>query len=267
MKAILSRKGYDDQYGRRPSAIMPDGQMLSFPIPVSEEHGVSSRSITYAGISLEELFEQLGHKERHLNHHLDPDLGLYCINGIPSKCAGVFGQAHIASAHLEKQGVGVGDVFLFFGSFRHVDGVPGSYKYRKGESPFHAIYGYLVVSEIINVTAGLEHEFGAKRFLHHPHWPNRELPSYSNNRLYVGNRYGAFRFTEALRLTKPESGMKSLWHLPQPFADTCLSYHKMRGEVVRDKFELPTVAKGQEFVFSMPPSLEAWAKGLIEEHG
>jgi len=33
MKIILIRKGFDTRYGQRPSLILPDGTLLSFPIP------------------------------------------------------------------------------------------------------------------------------------------------------------------------------------------------------------------------------------------
>ena len=33
MKVIFSRKGFDSSYGGFPSIILPDGQMISFPIP------------------------------------------------------------------------------------------------------------------------------------------------------------------------------------------------------------------------------------------
>ena len=33
MKIILSRKGFDSQYGKIKSPILPDGTLLSLPIP------------------------------------------------------------------------------------------------------------------------------------------------------------------------------------------------------------------------------------------
>ena len=37
MKVILSRKGFDSCYGGHPSPILPDGRMISLPIPSSED--------------------------------------------------------------------------------------------------------------------------------------------------------------------------------------------------------------------------------------
>ena len=38
MKVILSRKGFDSQYGGMPSPILPDGTMLSLPIPSKDDN-------------------------------------------------------------------------------------------------------------------------------------------------------------------------------------------------------------------------------------
>ena len=37
MKIILSRKGFDAEYGGQPSPILPDGTLLSMPIPYPDE--------------------------------------------------------------------------------------------------------------------------------------------------------------------------------------------------------------------------------------
>lgn len=246
---------------------MPDGQMLSFPIPVLGEQGISSECISYANITLEELFKDLGHKKTRRTHHLDPDLGLYCVNGLPSKCAGIFGQSSSAASHLHNQKVGVGDVFLFFGTFQHVEFAEGKHRYKKGETPFHAIFGYLVVSEVIDVIDGLDNLFATKRFLSHPHWSNRALlPAYKNNHIYIGNRYGTFKYSDELKLTKPCAN-KSLWNLPKSFWGITLSYHPRGGTIIDDKFELQTVAKGQEFVCSITDKTTEWIQNLVQQHG
>ena len=37
MKIILSRKGFDSEFGGHPSPILPDGRMISFSIPGKED--------------------------------------------------------------------------------------------------------------------------------------------------------------------------------------------------------------------------------------
>ena len=38
MKVILSRKGFDSKNGGYPNPILPDGRMVSLPIPIKYEH-------------------------------------------------------------------------------------------------------------------------------------------------------------------------------------------------------------------------------------
>src|ERR1035437_653691 len=119
MKIIISRKGFDSSAGKKPSPIFPDGRMLSLPIPDK------SSIIAYKDIagndwaSVGELAEQLAYIPPTHRAHLDPDLS---VGSIPRADGWkpLFGQEHAAEKHLENQGVGAGDVFLFFGLFQAV---------------------------------------------------------------------------------------------------------------------------------------------------
>lgn len=75
-RIILSRKGYDDQYGGKPSVILPDVTMLSFPIPVNPEKEVrvASHELTFRNKTFADYFKELGHKGTDLFHHVDPDI-------------------------------------------------------------------------------------------------------------------------------------------------------------------------------------------------
>src|SRR6185437_15595940 len=98
MKVILSRKGFDSSYGDAPSAILPDGTLLSFPIP----HHVGS--VSYRDIhpttdySMQELIPMLGLKVKESDTcHVDPDL----VYGSFERQTGwkpVFGQCGAAAA-------------------------------------------------------------------------------------------------------------------------------------------------------------------------
>jgi len=77
--------------------------------------------------------------------HLDPDLNAQSI----PRLAGwkpLFGQAGAAERHLQNQGVGEGDVFLFYGWFRRVEARSGVYHYVQGEPDLHVIYGWLAAN-------------------------------------------------------------------------------------------------------------------------
>ncbi|NCB03524.1 MAG: hypothetical protein EOM67_15440 [Spirochaetia bacterium] len=69
MKVILSRKGFDSKYGGRPSPILPDGTLLSLPIPYSQGRAYSE--LSYAGQTYEEIIKQLNPRFRHTTCHLD----------------------------------------------------------------------------------------------------------------------------------------------------------------------------------------------------
>ena len=199
-KIILSRKGYDDQYGGKPSVILPDGTMLSFPIPVSEkESGIQSSEIKFGNKPLSEIFTELGHANSSLNHHVDPDI--YQLAG--NTLMGAFGQAGAATSHLDNLGVSEGDIFIFFGTFCLSNDLHGRLKYEKMH-PFHAIFGYLVVDRRVTINE-IEKDKELFWLKKHPHYVNREYGDYkkATNAIYIGKDFGYLRFSENLRLTKP----------------------------------------------------------------
>jgi hypothetical protein len=53
MKVILSRKGFDSEYGGYPSPILPDGRMIFLPIPLPDDSACySSLIIKYSNLNL-----------------------------------------------------------------------------------------------------------------------------------------------------------------------------------------------------------------------
>ena len=58
MKVILSRKGFDSQYGGMPSPILPDGTMLSLPIP-SKDDNIKYSDLNWNGKSYYDLIHEL----------------------------------------------------------------------------------------------------------------------------------------------------------------------------------------------------------------
>jgi hypothetical protein len=49
MKVILSRKGFDSGYGGYPSPVLPDGTILSLPIPIAGS-GIRDSELTYKSL-------------------------------------------------------------------------------------------------------------------------------------------------------------------------------------------------------------------------
>ena len=107
MKIIFSRKGFDSQNGGMPSPII-DAKAISLPIPYKNS------LIRYDDLLLGKIVNELSKgRITGLDYcHNDPDLKM-----------GAFGQVASAQGHLNNQGVGSGDLFLFFGTFRFENGI------------------------------------------------------------------------------------------------------------------------------------------------
>src|SRR5687768_10897447 len=118
MRVILSRKGFDSGYGRVPSPVLPDGRMISLPIP-DKDAPVAYAAIKRDEILLSGLVDDLtkGKIPPRFLAHLDPDLDRDAVVR-PSGWRPIFGQSGAALGHLRKLGVVAGDLFLFFGWFR-----------------------------------------------------------------------------------------------------------------------------------------------------
>ncbi len=219
MRIIFSRKGFDSSAGGGPSPIV-DGRPMSLPIPDSKG---ASRT-TYGDIGLAELAAVASRGKLSadsLCHH-DP---MFLPDGT---CA--FGQCGAAQTHLERQGVGLGDVFVFFGLFAE----------KETGEPHHRIFGYLKVEEIIALSGGAPDHLLA---LDHPH----ALAMHgSNDAVWCGEGRVAKRASDALRLTVPE-GPPTLWERPAWLKRGGLSYHDRADRWIRGG-RLRSVARGQEFV-------------------
>lgn len=137
------------QYGGQPSPIMPDGTLLSFPIPESGDP-MTYGELMYKGQSYFDLIKALNPNtklDRDSHCHLDPDLlsePLYRYKGWRP----LFGQTGAAQGHLAKCGIGRGDLFLFFGTFRKAELYQGILRYVKGAPEVHLVFGYLEVGKI-----------------------------------------------------------------------------------------------------------------------
>jgi len=284
MKLILSRKGFDSGTGGAPSPIFPDGTMLSLPIP-DRTSPVRYEDIQFdGGVAVGQIVETVtrGRVRRSDRAHLDPDLRRASLPR--SRCwRPIFGQRGTARGHLRNQGIGPGDLFLFFGLFREMAWAGGSLRYRTERKPQHAAFGWLQIGQILPVDSPACRELSWARY--HPHL-NREpdknntiylatdelsLPGYGSLGLPGG---GAFSlYSEKLRLTAPESKKAGLWRLPKWFHPagrrSALTYHdrlsrwRRQGAAVL----LQTVGRGQEFVLDCGDYPEAigWGADVIGE--
>ena len=129
MKVILSRKGFDGSNGGMPSLIMPNGDMISMPIP-SPGDADAYDDLRYGGKSYRHILRELRGSFRARKCHLDPDLEqLRRVKRIRG-WKPAFGQIGAAASHLENAiGISPGDLFLFFGNFHCVEEHVGRYRY------------------------------------------------------------------------------------------------------------------------------------------
>ena len=266
-----------------PSPILPDGRMISLPIP-DKQSPIRYADISINGENIAPLVSNFtrGRVKPHYGTHLDPDLS----TGNLPRIAGwrpIFGQTGAAQGHLCKNGVQKGDLFLFFGLFRRATLTSGKYSLLKGSPLIHAVWGWLQIGEILPVDS-------SKKLLpawagYHPHCyrgPEHNNVLYvSSNRLSLGqvvledcSGAGIFpNFSVKRQLTAPSAPNPSLWGLPEWFFPqnglTPLTYHADPGRWRRVEHgtELRTAARGQEFILDCDEYPEAfqWLSWFLKE--
>ena len=243
MKIVFSRKGLDssDQGGRGISPIV-NGQPISIPIPT--RHRPSGT--TYDDLGLGEVVAQAtkGRLNGASGCHHDPMFEA-------GRCA--FGQTGAAQSHLSNNGVGVGDVFLFFGLFGNLD----------RSDRHHRIFGYLEVEEVIAPGPSPDREHLLHGFTRpHPHAIGNWHP---NNTIYVGKGMTAVAAGLGLRLSSAD-GLASRWNVPPWLRRAGLTYHAKPERWGRDN-TLQAAARGQEFVSDVSGVTEAipWLDRILTE--
>jgi len=299
MKIIFSRKGFDAEAGGVASPILlPDARLCSIPIPSPKRGNNLFRDIRFDNEDVGRIVEDLtrNKKKRYVGSdrtHFDPDLRRDALRRdhgwLPT-----FGQCGAAQTQLERNGVGVGDLFLFFGWFRKVREENGHYQYVRKAPNIHLVFGWLQVGEIYHSFLPDARIPGWAR--RHPHIYN----SYANETWYRMSSYCDTVYVSKKRLELPgfrqslpgggvferyhntlcltEAGaLKSVWRLPgwmYPFPEKRpLPYHEDRHRWQRDRNGtlLKTVARGQEFVLdcSQYPQwkVRQWLAGLFRAAG
>lgn len=279
MKLILSRKGTDSSAGGLPSPIFPDGRIVSLPIP--QPDGPTRYSQLQVGNqSLSSLIKQLGGKQWRSGCHLDPDIDRSLCPDVQDWLP-AFGQAASAQRHLEQEGVGVGDLFLFFGWFKQVEKVKGRWQQVKGAPDIHLIYGWMQVGEILKPEGDNREILGRyPQLARHPHLQT----DYPFNTIYlpteqlqIGEHFldlpgtGVFSHYDQLRQLTTAGENRTQWTLPAAFFPTdferALSYHRQpwRWQQSEESAQLQAAARGQEFVLDLAvqPDVIPWIETLF----
>ena len=282
MRIIFSRKGFDSSSGGNPSPILPDGRMVSLPIP-DKQSSIRYGDICWKEYNLGSLVFNLTGGRVPASHfaHLDPDINKESLPR-QSGWRPIFGQTGAAQGHLRKNAVQVGDIFLFFGLFRHVIKNAGKLIWNKRSPLRHVLWGWLQIDKILKVDVCNPSKYGWAKY--HPHFHRNPEP---NNTLYFASRHltlpgvtegeivgaGTFLyFSEQLALTALSSTFPSKWELPKWFYPRAgkfpLTYHSdiTRWQKTENGTRLKAVARGQEFILNtadFPESIE-WLKTLLD---
>ena len=265
MKIILSRKGFDSSNGRQPSPIMPDGTLLSLPIPSNDDYENTFSSIIWNGMTYYDIIKSLKPNSiiKSDNYcHLDPDLRA----GARDREYGwkpAFGQMSSSLTLLRNQKVSIGDIFLYFGWFKATEIINGRLVYKKHAPDLHIIYGYLQVGEIIEKKSDIPNWLKT-----HPHTSYDDSWRKGRNAIFLPSDHLSFQndlkgsgvldFRPDRVLTK--SGYsRGCWDLPSFFKDV---YITCNPNPWKDGY-FKSASIGQEFVMDATPQIQSWAKQII----
>jgi hypothetical protein len=262
----------DSGFCEMPSPILPDGTLLSLPIPDDGATGPKYAQLAHQGKSYLTIMQDLTGKTPMLgNCHLDPDLRQDIIER-PDSWMAAYGQCEQSAKHLDNQDVSIGDLFLFFGWFRQTEySGNGKLRYVKNAPDQHIVFGYLKIGDIL---------YGGDLDRICP-WHPHALQNWQNNRLYLAADrlthdwdlpgYGVLPYHQKRVLTSFGQQKRSVWILPYFFQenDVKMTYHpKTRFGRNGSSVTMQSVGRGQEFVISSenPDAekiLESWALDMI----
>ena len=291
-KLILSRKGFDSGSGGCPSPIFPDGSIFSLPIPSGDEEAFAD--LQHGDVDIAEVVNGItnGRMNRRGRVHLDPDLNFDAYRFRKDRpnwqqWRGMLGQAGIAQSHLNKQGIGSGDVFLFFGLYRRVEETTQGWRFVRGAPELHVLWGWLQVDQKYRVADIGPNDLPWAR--HHPHLASkyrddRNTVYAAAPKLELGGDddqfdipgWGVFRrFDPRLVLTNPNGAGVSNWRLPRWFYahgnKPPLTYHPDQRRWRHDAYHayLQSVSRGQEFVLDLAhyPEATDWLFDVVNSLG
>jgi len=284
VKIVLSRKGFDSAAGGIANPILPDGRVLMLPIPDKRSRirydEITARVDGYG--SVYEVIRDLGGRVKP-DHgaHLDPDLDSRALGSRPDGWRPTFGQSGAALGHLRREGVGPGDLFLFFGRCRTAVYEAGRLRYAAVSPPVHLVFGWLQVGTVVDLKLGPVPDW----LTYHPNVTVSAASSHgfvaADEVALFGERTGfpgagLLAFSSGRVLTDSEDGRPSRWILPGWFYPGSerkpLSFH---GDASRwrrgsdGRARLSVVSRGQEFVLDADgyprDAVAAWVREVLSE--
>lgn len=272
MKVVFSRKGFDSSAGGCPSPIV-DGRPVSLPIPTRMPSPTRYRDLNgIAELVLDLTRGRLGPDSA---CHLDPDLDADTLPRTEG-WRGALGQVGAAQGHLANNGIGAGDLFLFWGLFRLAAKTDRWEFFGERE---HRIFGWLQIEDVLSVGDRPNEALAKHPWLaDHPHaregWTRSNTIYVASERLALAGSptrlpgWGLFK--SGLRLTATASKNPSVWSVPDwlnPMkGGSGMTFHPVPRWT--ESGSLQSAARGQEFVADIAGRTDAldWLTNLFDEH-
>ena len=269
-RIILSRKGFDSKYGGKPSPIFKDNRIFSIPIPQNLESPSRYKDLQFNGISGSDALKESSVKKITENDYCHHDPAL-------NQKIGIFGQASSSQTELKNCGVGIGDLFLFFGWFKQFS--------LNGRDILH-IFGWLQVSKILSGEELIKN-FLKNNDIQHPHGYGN-TSKYRNNTIYVGTKnliidqkrlnlrgFGLFKESAPDLILSSSKHTRSMWKLPKEYfydslkEENGLFLNRINWTDKANYLVNTNKGPGQEFVLNSEknPKVMKWALDLIRKHG
>lgn len=214
MKMILSKKGIDGSFCKKPVPIEGVGEPLLFvPIPDNGINQVKDEK-TYNDLRMKEKIQEvvkyLKNGDMKSCCHVDPQL---CSGCNDDDFLGSIGQIGAAQSHLSNK-VSVGDLFLFYGWYKDGD------LHSNGKN---VLFGYLQVGKIIPVNESQK----LTSIESNPHWNKDKYQNVKGNTIYVAKEklelgegfdknlkgYGMFKYSNELDLTDAHKKNRTNWKI------------------------------------------------------
>lgn len=211
--------------------------------------------------------------------HLDPDLVRERRNKPVEGWCPVFGQINQSGGYLKNCKVGEGDLFLFFGNFRHIiKDQNGKYRYVRRSKDvadvyygkqIQAIWGYMQVGKVIDDPEEI------KKFHWHPHACDKRLTELHNT-IYLAKEKlsfapempgcGTFDY-DPKRVLTMEGRTKAIWKDEAAYQDQKTGRKNCVVKKDDDKNNKTTgiyyAGIWQEIVIQDNKATEIWAKSLF----
>lgn len=282
-RLVLSRKGCDSTSGGCDSPILPNGKLVSLPVPAA---GIPYEDIQVApGLSCARLMRELGittlknawlgemkhavlplgQAEAHFDPDLEPSARPRGKGWRPT-----FGQVGSPQGELRNQQIQKGDLFLFFGRFRWTEGPKDTVGRRRWiDAPLHVLWGWLEVDRVIDVNS----EPTPPWAVDFPHVKHRTLWANAANVIYVATNKlsfepslpggGVFRsYRDEFRLTR-RGGNLLEWELPAAFDGVRFSHLRQVGAVEAGRTTWDVRGQWQEAVGQTTDEILEWVRLLL----